>query len=577
MKQNIKWLFFAGMLALTVGACTKYADPPPVFEDLSTGDSTQGGGRKVLLIGIDGGVGPAFKAIKPPAITELLKHSKYSFDGISETATTDAATWKSMVTGVSYELHGIRDSSFIYTPPSGTDEHKNIKTYPSFLNYLLTSSKGLLNTVTVSSWKSWLGTLLADSKKQIQTADDKQVKDSAVAQLKNGDPDLMVLEFSGLNQAGKQGAFSASDPGYKDAVTKIDGYIGEIMAALKARPEYNKKEDWLVIVVSNHGGSGNKYGGPTEAERNMFALYYNEQLTGYEIQSSKRTGVLLKGTSGNGLVNASIPNDNGLYSFGDKQNFTFEMKVKIPTNQGYGYTRFAGTQAPNGAQTDRGWYIMMAQKKWRGAVGNPLNNGWKETEDSPLEIADNKWHTLTTVVKMVGDKRYMQTFTDGLSSAPMEITEQGNLNSTAPLRLGYMFSNGAVDIPIYFSEIKMYNEALTEAEIKAGLCIADMAQHPKKDNLIGYWPANDGVGAGAVFKNKAPLGYDFKIQGDYAWSWVDDSPCAPFVTGQQLAPLLLRTQDVAAQIFYWLRVPVKTEWSLEGKEWLSQFDREFIR
>ncbi|MGJ7031191.1 alkaline phosphatase family protein [Niabella hirudinis] len=576
MKQNIKWLFFAGMLALTVVSCTKYADPPPVFEDQSTGDSTQGGGRKVLLIGIDGGVGPAFKTLKPAAITEMLKHSKYSFDGISERATTDAATWKTIVTGVTYDLHGIKDSSFIYSPPSGTDEHAAIKTYPSFLNYLLTSSKGLLNTVTVSSWKSWLTTLLPDAKKQIQTTDDKQVKDSAVAQLKNGNPDLMVLEFSGLNQAGKQGAFSASDPGYKDAVTKLDGYIGEIMAALKARPEYDKKEDWLVIVVSNHGGKDNQYGGPSEAERNMFALYYNERMTGYEIQSSKRTGVLIKGTPGNGLVNAIIPDDQGLYNFGDQQNFTFETKVKIPTNQSYNNTRFLGKKA-SGDQTVVGWSFQMVQRKWRAGVGNPAGNGWIETDVSDVEIADNKWHTLTFVVNMEGGKRYMQIFTDGIAGGgKREITAQGSLNTTAPLRLGFM-PPVDVNTPIYFGEVKMFKEALTEAEIKAGLCITDMAQHPQIANLIGYWPANDGVEAGGVFKNKASVGYDFQIQGDYSWGWVDDSPCAPFVTGQQLAPLLLRTRDVAAQIFYWLKVPVKTEWGLEGKEWLSQFDREFIR
>lgn len=575
MKHNIKWLFFSGMLALTMASCTKYADPPPIFEELPTGDTTQGG-RKVLLIGIDGGVGPAFKTINPPAIAELLKHSKYSFDGISETATTDAATWKSMVTGVTYELHGIKDSSFIYTPPSGTDEHAAIKTYPSFLNYLLTSSKGLLNTVTVSSWRSWLATLLPDSKKQVQTADDKQVKDSAVALLKNGNPDLMVLEFSGLNLAGKQGAFAASDPGYKDAVTKLDGYIGEIMAALKARPEYNKKEDWLVILVSNHGGAGNKYGGASEAERNMFALYYNERITGYEIQSSKRTGVLLKGLPGAGLVNATIPDDHGLYNFGDQQNFTFEAKVKIPVNQSYGDTRFLGKKA-NSNQEVVGWSFQMVQRKWRAGVGNPLANGWIETDVSHAEITDNKWHTLTFVVNMDNGKRYMQIFTDGIpGGARREITAQGSLNTTTPLRLGFIPSAG-VSTPIYFGEIKAFNEAMTEAEIKAGLCIADMAQHPKKANLIGYWPANDGVEAGAVFKNKAAVGYDFQIQGDYTWSWMEDSPCAPPVSGQQLAPLLLRTQDVAAQIFYWLRVPVKTEWGLQGKEWLSQFDREFIR
>ena len=52
-KLNIKYIFGAVILAnCCMTACTKFADPAPVYEDYG-GDSSAAKVRKVLVIGID--------------------------------------------------------------------------------------------------------------------------------------------------------------------------------------------------------------------------------------------------------------------------------------------------------------------------------------------------------------------------------------------------------------------------------------------------------------------------------------------------------------------------------------------
>jgi hypothetical protein len=35
--------------------------------------------------------------------------------------------------------------------------------------------------------------------------------------------------------------------------------------------------------------------------------------------------------------------------------------------------------------------------------------------------------------------------------------------------------------------------------------------------------------------------------------------------------------DVAALTYYWLRVPVKSDWSLDGTPWITYFEIEYIK
>jgi phosphopentomutase len=108
---------------------------------------------------------------------------------------------------------------------------------------------------------------------------DIAVKDSTIAIL-NSQTGLgtLVVNFRDVEAAGANGGFSATNAAYKTAVTTTDGYIGDIMTALKARKTYSN-EDWLVIITSNHGGS-------SIAPTNGFMMTYNPSLKQQELKKN---------------------------------------------------------------------------------------------------------------------------------------------------------------------------------------------------------------------------------------------------------------------------------------------------
>jgi hypothetical protein len=115
--QPVLLVLAALLLVAVIPACKRYVEPPPYFEE--SGDTTRPAARKVLIIGIDGAVGSEYKIIQPPVLMSLKAHSKFTWDAVSDEVTTDAASWKTLMTGISYSRHQIRDSSFIYSQPLG--------------------------------------------------------------------------------------------------------------------------------------------------------------------------------------------------------------------------------------------------------------------------------------------------------------------------------------------------------------------------------------------------------------------------------------------------------------------------
>lgn len=74
----------------------------------------------------------------------------------------------------------------------------------------------------------------------------------------NRAPDLIMGVFDTLDAAGHRYGYSAN-VGYMNALSTIDGYIGQLMQAVQRRAA-TANEAWLVIVTSDHGGHVNAEG-----------------------------------------------------------------------------------------------------------------------------------------------------------------------------------------------------------------------------------------------------------------------------------------------------------------------------
>jgi hypothetical protein len=576
MNKNIKSiaLIISVLILFATSSCKRYVEPPAYFEE--AGDTSKPVTRKLLIIGIDGAVGSEYKAIQPPVLMGLKEHSKFTWDGVSDEVTTDAASWKTLMTGISYSRHQIKDSSFIYTQPAGGAEHSAPVVFPSFFNYILSSAKSDMKTSFISPWEIMINRLVPEVEDKVFAATDVAVKDSALIRVKNAKSDLVIVNFNSVAAAGKANGFSATSNGYKDAVLKVDGYVGELMAALKARPGYNTSEEWLVIITGTHGGVGNTYGGPSEKETNVFSFYYNERLKPVEfIKGGAFSGIQFKGRDA-AAVKAQVLNDGGLYDPGTGQQ-TFQIKIK-----GSGPGAYPHFISKTEKFTLPGWTIFTSGATWALSIRS-TTTGERRIQAATPNVFDNQWHTLTFVIYDSASSRWVKRFTDDQRVVDVTSTVNlgatyGSISSVAPLSLGWGSDPSMGAVTYYSSDIRIFNTALTDAEVRNNLCLTDITSHPKYNNLIGYWPGDDGFGG--RFRNKAPnSSLDFMLSGPFQWTGVPELPCQiPGVApNPALTPLLVKAVDVVTTAFYWLRIPTQSSWGLEGTTWLNQYEAEFIK
>ncbi|WP_421940401.1 LamG-like jellyroll fold domain-containing protein [Pedobacter sp.] len=561
MKLNLKIksaLSLMVILAIAYTGCKKYDNPPPTFEELETISSVQ---RKVLVISIDGLTGTELKTIAPPVIEELRKTSKYSYDVLRGQVANDAASWASMVTGVGYGRHLIKETTFQPTPKDNS--HESPAVFRNVLDYILQYKS--VRTAIVTPWQPLRNYLkIADHAPVVST--DLAVKDSTINIINTSSAiGSLIVNFRDVLSAGANGGYLASNANYKNAVLKADEYIGNLIAAVKARKTY-AKEDWLIMVTSNHGGS-------SEDPKPGFLIASNKNLKEEEVKKSGFNTVLFKG----GNILAQVPNDNGLYDPGETKDFTVQMQVKFNVQTSYPGFLSKGTSMIGSAIT--GWMFRQGGSGVSAAIGGTLNGGSGKVEYSTGTAADLAWHTITLTVKTDNaTTRTLTTYLDGVQVTTANILSRKSLSTNEKLTIGYKnVDNGGTALSFQAADLCYFNTALDAATISANKGLKDITKHPKYNNLIGYWPIDEG--AEGILSNKAPGGYNMELSGPFTWvSMGTDVPASvtpdPNAKGKSI---LLTSGAVSATMLYWLNVNILPEFGIDGNPFLKEFEIEFLK
>ncbi|MBB2144500.1 DUF4983 domain-containing protein [Pedobacter sp. LMG 31464] len=558
MKINYKKaILFSALITTTVTgfiSCKKYDNPPPVFEEPITRSTIQ---RKVIVISIDGLTGAELKTIAPPAIGDLRKTSKYTYDVIRGSVANDVASWASMINGVSYSRHLIKTDDFLPTPKENSHESPGV--FRNAFDYILQYKS--LKTAIVTPWPNLRNYLrIADFAPIVST--DVAVKDSTINIL-NTKTQLgaMVVNFRDVEAAGANGGFVASNTVYKNAVLKADEYVGNIVAAIKARKSY-ANEDWLIIVTTNHGGSN------------------DDPKAGFLIASQKNLKEELIKKSGFNTVNfktdnvyATVPVDNGLYDFGTDKDFTVQMDTKF--NSSASYPQFLGKSTSNYT----GWFWMQeGGNQWNLEFGG-VNNGGGGKQQLGIAVAlTSGWHTLTMTVKYVNaTTRTASAYVDGVFKSSYNVSASKNINTSELLRLGARgTTSGTTDF--HAANLEIFNVALDATTITANKDLKDITKHPNYTNLIGYWPIDEG--SEGIIGNKAPsMGYDMVLAGNYTWTALGTNvpaTVAPDLTSTGKSIVLTPT-TVGATMLYWLNIDILPAFGIDGSPFLNQFEIEFLK
>ncbi len=220
--------------------------------------------RKVLILGIDGVRADALQLAKTPNLDSLTANGTYTYNAWCLGITVSGPSWSTIMTGVWYQKHGVTDNSYVGSKYSQ---------YPYFPT-LAKQVKPNLNCVQITEWNPMSDLVYNDGwNKKIKTGDDGNnyltaqiakpyLRDSA-------DLDVLFVYLDKCDITGHNSGFSPTNPAYIRAIESCDSSVGEMMKDLYSRPNY-ANEDWLVLVITDHGGIAKGHGGNTDDERRIW-------------------------------------------------------------------------------------------------------------------------------------------------------------------------------------------------------------------------------------------------------------------------------------------------------------------
>lgn len=559
--RNIVICCFTFMVLTAVNACKKYENPPQIFEEYGDGLNGQTD-RKVLIINIGGLAGADVESLKPKNISELLKTSKYNFNVITDAKTSKAATMASLLTGVSSGKHLINDDTYAPIYPED-DSHNEILKYPTLFSRMLDVRPEFKNVAVTSD--PALNKYLIHADRRVLTSNDASVKDSTANILKDQNSRVVMVDFKGVDAAGTKDGYSLTVPAYKAAIETVDNYIADLITAVKGRKNYNA-EDWLIILTTNRGGS-------IDNPKAGFIICSNPNLKAEAVTKTGFNTIRFVGVN----TSAAVVDDHGLYDSGADKDFTVQTQVKFNANSSWPGFLSKGTNVSGHSTT--GWVMIFNGDTWEVQIGGKNNGGTTARLGSgTVKVNDLKWHTLTLTVKTEAGVRTATIYTDGVKTNSGNITPAKTLTTTEPLKIGYRpQDNSGTNLNFFAADVLYFNVALDEATIKANMALKDITKHPKYTNLIGYWPVDDG--GGAIVSNKAPVGYNMLLNGGVWESLGNEIPLSRERQDirEGSVSIVPTTPDITAITMYWLKVPVKTDWGLEGVGWISNFELEFIK
>lgn len=259
MKYSLSYLILSSLLLLF--SCKKSSDAPLPADEIRS-NCVQGASpvKKVLFLGIDGCRTDALLAANSPALDSLMAHSIVNFNTDRGPYTVSCPGWSTLLHGVWPDKHGVFSNDI---------SNLNYGKYLDIFHYLRLHNPSY-SLATISHWDNFLRLTTEEDYAQ-PVESDLEVKDKALELLQNCNPDVVLLHFDDVDETGHSSGFSPSNPEYIQAIQTIGGHIQQLLDAIHQR-EVNLGEQWMVVVVTDHGGSGTGHGGQDDLPETRFVF-----------------------------------------------------------------------------------------------------------------------------------------------------------------------------------------------------------------------------------------------------------------------------------------------------------------
>jgi len=580
-------LFLLGILGL--GACSSDFDVNLSEKKYTDSTAVKGKVRKVLYLIVDGARGWVVRDANATTINSLLPKSTYSWYSLSDSLANDENGWTDLMTGVTKLKHNVKDVGFT---------GNSLGTYPVFFKQIKSADPGI-RIAALSASVAFKNNLTDYANVRAAFASDQEVKQAVVSELSNDSAHVVVGQFKSVDEAGKQYGYELSSTQYVGAIRQFDTYLGEMLTALKGRKSY-AKEDWLVVITSNHGGQAaipdaqNDNTILSYPKSNTFTILYNDgykqKLIPKPFAGNKMPGKFVRFYSNNANTEAAsvyAQTTSGvkdkLYDFGSNGSFTIEAKirkiVKSGNNWSYEWPIFLGKKViVPGTHDGQGWSMQLEYESWRWLAVNDKNNHQFYVGDP---IRDQNWHHIAvTCYTNNSGQRVTQLYQDGkpVANAAGKGTSSfanHDISNSGILRMGYR-SNGLNGNNVahlfngYVSDVRIWRLNLPDSTIAAYACDSKvLSSHPYYYDLVGSWSGTDG--AGNIIKDDTQYENNLTLYpgsgATVQWTSLSDIVCPP--SSANLGLMVPRTYDLPRQILSWLTMPIPETLKLDGRVFLN--------
>lgn len=232
-------------------SCKKDLPVEDCPEDILSIDPTIGN-NNVLIVGIDGFRSDALTENITPFMYGLSSRDDVYYTPFHKTEedTYSGPNWSSILTGVHYYKHNVVDNSF---------KGSRFSTYPPFQYYLELAYQHI-NTFSITNWTP-INTYICQE--YLDYTSESTLNDSMVFQLARDvlvdsfsiAPDVLFLHFDELDVAGHTYGFSPQVSEYANKLSKIDVFVESLFDIIEEKRN-DLGENWLFLIVSDHGGDG---------------------------------------------------------------------------------------------------------------------------------------------------------------------------------------------------------------------------------------------------------------------------------------------------------------------------------
>ncbi|MDX6740534.1 alkaline phosphatase family protein [Actinocorallia sp. A-T 12471] len=216
---------------------------------------------KTLVIGVDGASYDFLAAADMPNLDALIARSMVATSNLQAqpmAGTVSGPSWSTIATGVWPDKHRVTDNNF---------SSPNYGEYPDYLTRV-EAAKPERSTAAVGTWGPIVTTIFGPAvDSRVAGGSDAGTTQRAVAAIAGGADDVFV-HLDEVDGAGH--SVGTNGAAYRTALARADRQIGDILAAVDARPD---GEEWLIAVTADHGHTPTGgHGGNSLAERKVFVI-----------------------------------------------------------------------------------------------------------------------------------------------------------------------------------------------------------------------------------------------------------------------------------------------------------------